>query len=69
MIAAGAVVPERMQVEPGSLMVGIPATQKSTLNTERQRQLASIAGLYVENATRYRQTLALANLEDSTDER
>jgi carbonic anhydrase/acetyltransferase-like protein (isoleucine patch superfamily) len=62
-IAAGAVVPERMQVEPGSLMVGIPATQKTTLNAERQQQLASIAGLYVENAARYRQTLATTTLE------
>jgi carbonic anhydrase/acetyltransferase-like protein (isoleucine patch superfamily) len=65
-IAAGAVVPERMHVEPGSLMVGIPASQKTTLNAERQQQLASIAGLYVENAARYRQTLAPAQLEDPT---
>lgn len=68
-IAAGAVVPERMVVEPGSLMVGIPATRKSTLNADRQAQLASIAGLYVENAARFRATLAPAALENESDDR
>jgi carbonic anhydrase/acetyltransferase-like protein (isoleucine patch superfamily) len=63
-VAAGAVVPERMQVEPGALMVGIPAIQKATLSPERREQLASIAGLYVANATRFRQTLTGVHLEN-----
>jgi carbonic anhydrase/acetyltransferase-like protein (isoleucine patch superfamily) len=56
-IAAGAVVPERAQVEPGALMVGIPAIKKTTLSEERRDQLSAIAGLYVQNARRYRETL------------
>jgi carbonic anhydrase/acetyltransferase-like protein (isoleucine patch superfamily) len=56
-IAAGAVVAEGEQVEPGSLMVGIPAVMKRSLNPERRAQLAEIAGLYVENAARFRETM------------
>lgn len=59
-IAAGAVVPEGMHVEPGSLMAGVPATLKRTLNPERREQLAAIGGLYVENARRFRATLMKA---------
>ncbi|MDQ2684005.1 MAG: gamma carbonic anhydrase family protein [Chloroflexota bacterium] len=59
-IAAGAVVPERMVVAPGSLMVGVPAQLKQTLNPERRDQLARIAGLYVENARRFRATTRAA---------
>jgi carbonic anhydrase/acetyltransferase-like protein (isoleucine patch superfamily) len=62
-IAAGAVVPERMIVAAGSLMVGVPALLKSTLNPDRREQLSAIAGLYVENAARFRSTLSAANEE------
>jgi carbonic anhydrase/acetyltransferase-like protein (isoleucine patch superfamily) len=56
-IAAGAVVAEGFQVEPGSLMAGVPAVMKKALNPERRDQLAAIGALYVENATRFRSTL------------
>jgi carbonic anhydrase/acetyltransferase-like protein (isoleucine patch superfamily) len=56
-IAAGAVVPEGMQVEPGALMAGVPAVMKRSLNPERREQLAAIGGLYVENARRFRMTM------------
>ena len=56
-IAAGAVVPEGMQVEPGALMAGVPAVMKRSLNPERREQLAAIGGLYVENARRFRLTM------------
>jgi carbonic anhydrase/acetyltransferase-like protein (isoleucine patch superfamily) len=56
-IAAGAVVPEGMQVEPGALMAGVPAVMKRSLNPERREQLAAIGGLYVENALRFRMTM------------
>ena len=45
-IAAGAVVTEGIQVEPGALMVGMPGCNETTLNPERRDQLAAIAGLY-----------------------
>ena len=61
-IAAGAVISERTQVEPGSLMAGVPAELKKTLNAERRDQLAAIAGLYVENARRFRATLEKAEV-------
>jgi carbonic anhydrase/acetyltransferase-like protein (isoleucine patch superfamily) len=57
-IAAGAVVPEGMQVEPGALMAGVPAVLKRSLNPERREQLAAIGGLYVENARHFRMTMA-----------
>jgi carbonic anhydrase/acetyltransferase-like protein (isoleucine patch superfamily) len=56
-IAAGAVVAEGFQVEPGSLMAGVPAVVKRTLNPERRAQLAGIGRLYVENAASFRMTL------------
>jgi carbonic anhydrase/acetyltransferase-like protein (isoleucine patch superfamily) len=56
-IAAGAVVPEGMQVEPGALMAGVPAVMKRSLNPERREQLAAIGGLYVENVRRFRMTM------------
>jgi carbonic anhydrase/acetyltransferase-like protein (isoleucine patch superfamily) len=56
-IAAGAVVPEGMVVEPGSLMAGVPAVAKRTLNPDRLAQLAEIGGLYVQNAARFRASL------------
>jgi carbonic anhydrase/acetyltransferase-like protein (isoleucine patch superfamily) len=56
-IAAGAVVPEGMQVEPGALMAGVPAVMQRSLNPERREQLAAIGGLYVENALRFRMTM------------
>lgn len=58
-IAAGAVVPEGMRVEPGALMAGVPAVMKRTLHPERRDQLAAIAGLYVENARRFRATMTI----------
>jgi carbonic anhydrase/acetyltransferase-like protein (isoleucine patch superfamily) len=58
-IAAGAVVPEGMQVEPSALMAGVPAVMKRTLRPERRDQLAAIAGLYVENARRFRATMMI----------
>ncbi|HQY30580.1 MAG TPA: gamma carbonic anhydrase family protein, partial [Thermomicrobiales bacterium] len=62
-IAAGAVVPERMVVEPGALMVGIPATLKTNLAPEKRAKLSSLAGLYVQNAQRFQATLAPADEE------
>ena len=56
-IAAGAVVTEGFQVEPGALMVGVPAVMKATLNPERRAQLSAIAGLYGENARRFQATM------------
>jgi carbonic anhydrase/acetyltransferase-like protein (isoleucine patch superfamily) len=56
-IAAGAVVTEGFQVEPGALMVGVPAVKKATLNPDRRDQLAAIAGLYGENARRFLATM------------
>jgi carbonic anhydrase/acetyltransferase-like protein (isoleucine patch superfamily) len=57
-VAAGAVVPEGAEVAPGALVMGVPAREKRTL--EEERQLASVASAagYVENAGRFKATMA-----------
>jgi carbonic anhydrase/acetyltransferase-like protein (isoleucine patch superfamily) len=57
-VAAGAVVSEGTEVAPGALVMGVPAREKRIL--EEERQLASVAGAtgYVENAARFKATLA-----------
>jgi carbonic anhydrase/acetyltransferase-like protein (isoleucine patch superfamily) len=64
-IAAGAVVAEDTVVQPGSLMMGVPATEKRMLEPERQERMAKNAANYVQNAHRYRSTMAL--VEDGND--
>src|SRR5215208_1569806 len=57
-VAAGAVVAEGSEVAPGALVMGVPAREKRILDEERQ--LRSVAGAtgYVQNAARFKATLA-----------
>lgn len=56
-IAAGALVSERTMVEPGSVMVGVPAKPRSALDADAQAHLDGIAGRYREVAVRHRRSL------------
>ena len=58
-IAAGAVVAEGTSVQPGALMMGIPAREKRILDDEQQERMARNAEHYVSNGRAYRSTLSL----------
>jgi carbonic anhydrase/acetyltransferase-like protein (isoleucine patch superfamily) len=59
-IAAGAVVAEDTEVQPGALMMGIPAKEKGNLEPDRQELMARNAGNYVRNAAAFRTTLTVS---------
>ncbi|MBA2467818.1 MAG: gamma carbonic anhydrase family protein [Chloroflexia bacterium] len=46
-IAAGALIPERAQVPPGAVMVGVPAKERSRLDENQRAHLEGIHGRYV----------------------
>lgn len=62
-IAAGALIPERIQVPAGAVMVGMPAKQRSELDEKQAEQLAGIPGRYVCVSSQY-----LAEMEGVADE-
>ncbi|MBA2289552.1 MAG: gamma carbonic anhydrase family protein [Chloroflexia bacterium] len=53
-IAAGALISERTVVEPGSVMVGVPAKPRSALDEATQAHLDGIAGRYQQVAANHR---------------
>ena len=53
-VAAGAVVKEGMQVPPRSLVVGVPAEVKKTLDEKASARVARNAEIYVELSQAYR---------------
>ncbi len=57
-IAAGALIPERAVVEPGSVMVGVPAKARDRLDEAQAEHLAAIPGRYVEVGRTYKSELA-----------
>ncbi len=52
-IAAGALIPERVHVPAGAVMVGTPAKQRSELDDNQARHLAGIPGRYVRVSRQY----------------
>lgn len=68
-IAAGALIPERVEVPEGAIMVGMPAKQRDALSVEQQARLGGIPGRYVRVSGVYRRELAdLHGLQDVTAE-
>ncbi len=57
-IGANALVTENMEVPPSSLVLGSPAKVVRALDPSQQSLLRESAQHYVENAKRYRETLA-----------
>lgn len=47
MIAAGALIPERTEVPPGAVMVGVPAKERERLDDAQRLHLEAIHGRYV----------------------
>jgi carbonic anhydrase/acetyltransferase-like protein (isoleucine patch superfamily) len=56
-VAAGAVVAEDAVVDPGVLVMGVPARVKRELSPEEQHRSAITASHYVANAERFQATL------------
>jgi carbonic anhydrase/acetyltransferase-like protein (isoleucine patch superfamily) len=54
-IAAGTLVPERTEVQPGSLFMGHPGKFRRTLSAEEQEVIDGYAQRYVEYKETYRQ--------------
>jgi carbonic anhydrase/acetyltransferase-like protein (isoleucine patch superfamily) len=65
-IAAGALIPERTVVEPGSVMVGVPARQRSELDQTQQDALGAISGRYVGVQANYRAMLRDLAVEEES---
>lgn len=53
-IAAGALIAERIEVSAGAVMVGLPAKQRSELDAEQQERLSQIPPRYVAVSRAYR---------------
>lgn len=54
LVAAGSVVPEKMQVPPNTLVAGVPARIRKELEGESARWVSESADHYVELAAQYR---------------
>lgn len=58
-IGANTLIPEGREIPDGSLVIGSPGKVIRTLTKEEQANLEATAALYVNNACRYRQELAV----------
>ncbi len=56
-VAAGALVTERTEVEDGTVMVGVPAKPRSALDQKAQAHLDGIAGRYLGVSARHREAI------------
>ncbi|MBA2775360.1 MAG: hypothetical protein H0U31_01365 [Chloroflexia bacterium] len=57
MIAAGALIPERTQVPPGAVMVGVPARERERLDDAQRLHLEAIHSRYVTVGQTYKAEL------------
>jgi carbonic anhydrase/acetyltransferase-like protein (isoleucine patch superfamily) len=57
LVGAGALVTEGKEFPDGSMILGSPAKVAKTLTPEQMTGIEAIAGRYIKNARRYRQTL------------
>lgn len=56
-VAAGALVTERTEVEDGTVMVGVPAKPRSALDDRARAHLDGIAGRYLRVSARHREAI------------
>ncbi len=56
-IAAGALIPERAEVPPGAVMVGVPAKERSQLDESQRAHLGGIHSRYVTVSRMYKTEL------------
>jgi carbonic anhydrase/acetyltransferase-like protein (isoleucine patch superfamily) len=70
-IAAGALIPERVEVPEGAVMIGVPAKQRDALGEEQVERLAGIPGRYVRVSRQYMNEVAKvygADRKEGSDE-
>lgn len=71
-VAAGALIPERLEVPDGAVMMGIPAKQRDSLSAEQQERIGSIGGRYVNVSRNYladlRSTISRERAGDGRDD-
>lgn len=65
-IAAGALIPERVGIPAGAVMMGMPARQRDALSEEQAARLAGIPGRYVNVSRNYREIMT--SLESNGEE-
>jgi carbonic anhydrase/acetyltransferase-like protein (isoleucine patch superfamily) len=63
-VAAAALVAERTQVPPGSMVVGVPGRIKPLQGDDHRRRIDHAVGIYVENARQYAGKLERVDLDD-----
>lgn len=64
LIGANTLIPEKMEIPDGSLVVGSPAVIKRELNDMQKKMLEVGAHHYVQNGKRYNEELTLVSAED-----
>lgn len=63
LIGANTLIPERMEIPDGSMVVGSPGKIKRALSEQEIQMLAMGAAHYVQNAQRYQDDLVIQNEE------
>jgi carbonic anhydrase/acetyltransferase-like protein (isoleucine patch superfamily) len=63
-VAAAALVAERTQVPPGSMVVGVPGRIRPLVGEDHLRRIGHAVGIYVENARHYGGELERIELDD-----
>jgi len=64
LIGANTLIPEKMEIPDGSLVVGSPAVIKRELNDMQKKMLEVGAHHYVQNSERYNEELIPVSAED-----
>ena len=67
-IAAGALISERTVVEPGTVMVGVPAKPRGPLGESQRAHLEGINGRYVDVSQVYKRELGALYLPEGIDD-
>lgn len=67
-VAAGALIPERCEVPPHAVMVGVPAKQRDALSDEQAERVQGIPRRYVRVSSVYRDTVNYLEQKQEEDE-
>ena len=68
-IAAGALIPERVEVPAGAVMVGVPAKERSRLDEAQRAHLDAIPGRYITVSRTYKTELGDLFADEGTGDR
>ena len=68
-IAAGALIPERVEVPAGAVMIGVPAKERSRLDEAQRAHLDAIPGRYITVSRTYKTELGDLFADEGTGDR